>query len=72
MFFFVNLAQLCLRNIAATVNGVPGTIFVNILHFSRANGDRESHFPCLAGLKQDWQPYSVGGQSAKSDDMTTQ
>ena len=36
----------------------------------RERGQGKSSFPCSADHEQDWQPYPVDAQSAKSDDHT--
>ena len=36
----------------------------------RERGQGKSYFPCSADHEQDWQPYPVDAQSAKSDDHT--
>ena len=36
----------------------------------RERGQGKSCFPCSADNEQDWQPYPVDAQSAKSDDHT--
>ena len=49
-----------------------GTAEPNSRHqtLRRERGQGKSYFPCSADHEQDWQPYPVDAQSAKSDDHT--